>query len=126
MIERPCSGTQHLSSIGQELAARWRQFDVSAVADEELGPELTFEIPDLLRERRSSKVKPLRGPTEMQFLGNGDEVGQLSELHAVDGRADVIGGAYLSLVTSRGPNTRTRVDSETGPTPSSNESTRQP
>jgi hypothetical protein len=25
----------------------------------------------------------------VQFLGNGDEVGQLPELHAVDGRADL-------------------------------------
>ena len=88
-IERPCRGAQHLSGIGQELAAGGRQFDVSAVADEELGPKLTFEIADLLRERRSSKVKPLCGPTEMQFLGNGDEVGQLPEFHAVDGTADL-------------------------------------
>ena len=86
-IERPGSGSQNLSGIGEELAARGCQFDVSAVADEELGPQLTFEIADLLRERRSSKVKPLCGPTEVQFLGDGDEVGQLSELHAVDGRA---------------------------------------
>jgi hypothetical protein len=77
--------------------------------------KLTFEIADLLRERRSSEVKPLGGPTEMQLLGNGDEVGQLSELHAVDGRAAVRGGAYQSLVISRGPNTRASVDSETGP-----------
>jgi Domain of unknown function (DUF4331) len=75
--------------------------------------KLTFEIADLLRERRSSEVKPLGGPTEMQLLGNGDEVGQLSELHAVDGRAAVIGGAYQSSVISRGPNTRTSVDSGT-------------
>jgi hypothetical protein len=88
---------------------------VPAVTDEELGPELAFEIADLLRERRSRKMKPLCGPTEMQFLGNGDEVGQLSEFHAVDGRAAVIGGAYQSLVISRGPNTRTSVDSDTGP-----------
>jgi hypothetical protein len=54
---------------------------VSAVADEELGPKLTFEIADLLRERRSRKVKPLRGATEMQFLGDGDEVGRLSKFH---------------------------------------------
>jgi hypothetical protein len=32
-------------------------------------------------------------PTEMQFLGNGDEVGQLPEFHAVGGTAGVIGGA---------------------------------
>ena len=57
---------------------------MSAVADEKLGPKLTFEIADLLRQRRSSNVKPLRGPTEMQFLGDGDEVGQLPEFHAVD------------------------------------------
>ena len=88
-IERPCSGAQHLSGIGQELAAGGRQFDVSAVADEELGPELSFEIEDLLRQRRSSKVKPLCGSTEVQFLGNGDEVGQLPEFHAADGTADL-------------------------------------
>jgi hypothetical protein len=62
---------------------------VTAVPDEELGPKLTFEIADLLRERRSSKVKPLCGATKMQRLGNSDEVGQLPELHAVDGTADM-------------------------------------
>lgn len=77
-IERPCRGAQHLSGIGQELAAGGRQFDVSAVADEELRPKLTFEIADLLRERRPSKVEPRGGPTEMQFLGNGDEVAKVT------------------------------------------------
>jgi hypothetical protein len=72
------------------LASGRRQFDVPAVADEELGPELTFEIGDLLRERGSSEVKPLGGPSEMQLLGNGDEVGQLPELHAVDRTADMV------------------------------------
>lgn len=88
-IEGPCSGAQHLSSIDQELAAGGRQLDVAAVADEELDPKLTFEIANLLRERWSSKVKPFCSPTEMQLLGNGDEVGQLPELHAVDRRADL-------------------------------------
>ena len=88
-IERPGRGAQHLPGIGQELAAGRSQFDVPAVADEELGPKLTFEIADLLRERRSSQVKPLCGPTEMQFFGNGDEVRQLPEFHAVDGTADI-------------------------------------
>jgi len=57
---------------------------VSAVADEKLSPELTFELADLPRQRRSRNVKPLRGPTEMQLIGNGDEVAQLSEFHAID------------------------------------------
>jgi len=63
---------------------------VAAVADEELSSKLTFEVADLLRERRSGKVKPFRGPTEMQFFGNGDEVRQLSKFHAVDGIADLL------------------------------------
>ncbi len=57
---------------------------MSAVADEKLSPELTFKVADLLRQRRSRNVKPLRSPTEMQFLGNRDEVAQLSEFHAID------------------------------------------
>ena len=81
---------------------------MSAVADEELGAELTFEVADLLRERRSSKVKPLCRSPEMQFLGNGDEVGQLPEFHWVDGTGGVIGGAYQSEDIGRGLATRTR------------------
>jgi hypothetical protein len=61
---------------------------VSAVADQKLGPKLAFEIGDLLRERRSSKVKAHCGPTKVEFLGNGDEVGQLPELHGADGTPD--------------------------------------
>jgi hypothetical protein len=33
-------------------------------------------------------VKPLGGPTEMQFLGNRDEVARLSKFHAIDRTAD--------------------------------------
>jgi hypothetical protein len=68
--------------------------DVSAVAHEKLSPELTFEIADLLRQRRTRNVEPLGGPTEMQVLGNRDEVAQLSEFHAMDRTAPrVIGDA---------------------------------
>jgi hypothetical protein len=67
---------------------------VPAVADEELSPELTFKVADLLRQRGARNVKPIRGPTEMQFLRNGDEVAQLSKFHAVDPIATwVIGDA---------------------------------
>jgi hypothetical protein len=34
-------------------------------------------------------VKTRCGPTEMQLLGNRDEVGQLPEFHTVDGTADI-------------------------------------
>jgi hypothetical protein len=62
---------------------------VSAAVDEELGSQLTLEVTDLLRERGSGNVKAFRRPTEMKFLGNGDEVGQLPEFHPGDGTADL-------------------------------------
>jgi hypothetical protein len=58
---------------------------MSAVADQELSPEFAFEIADLLRERRTGKVKSLRGSTEMQLFGDCNEVRQLPELHLFDG-----------------------------------------
>ena len=88
-IKGPGGGAQHLSGVGEELAARGRQLDVPAVADEKLGAKLAFEVADLLRERGSSQVQPLGGPTEMQFLGHGDEVGQLPQFHPADGTADL-------------------------------------
>jgi hypothetical protein len=83
-IERPCRGGQHLSCIDQKVATGGRQVDVSAVADEKLSPELTFEVADLLRQRRCRNVKPLRGPTEVQLFGHRHEIAQLSELHTID------------------------------------------
>ena len=57
---------------------------MSAVADEELGPKLTFEIADLLRKRRSGDVKSLCRSTEMQFFSDGNEVDELPEFHVID------------------------------------------
>ena len=61
---------------------------MSAVVDQELSAKFAFEIADLLRKRRSGQVEPLRGSTEMQLLGHGDEVGQLAEFHQLDGSPD--------------------------------------
>jgi hypothetical protein len=57
---------------------------VSAVAYEKLSAELTFEIADLLRQRRCRNMKTLRGSAEMQLFCNRDEVAQLSEFHWID------------------------------------------
>ena len=78
------AGAEAVGEGENKLAAGGRQVDVSAVADEQLSPELTFKVADLLRQRRSRNVQPLRGPTEVQLLGNRDEVAQLSEFHAID------------------------------------------
>jgi hypothetical protein len=62
---------------------------MSAVADEELSPEFAFEIAYLLRERRTGKMKPFSGATEMQLFGYCNEVRQLPELHVFDGSSDL-------------------------------------
>jgi hypothetical protein len=83
-IERPCRGGQNLPGIDQKVVAGGGQIDVSAVADEKLSPEFTFEVADLLRQGRCRNVKPLRGPTEVQLFGHRHEIAQLSELHTID------------------------------------------
>jgi len=50
-----------------------------------LGPKLAFEIADLLRARRSRDVQPRSCPTEVQLLGDCDEVPQLPQLHTPQG-----------------------------------------
>src|SRR4029077_12845964 len=89
-IERPRRGGQHLPRVGQELAAGRRQLNVSAVADKQLCPKLTLEGADLLRQRRSRNVQPLRGATVVQLLGNRDEIRQLSEFHSIDSTTSVL------------------------------------
>jgi hypothetical protein len=65
------------------------QFNVPAVSDKELAPELALKIAYLIRERRSGNVKSLCRPTEMQLLGDGYEVSELPKLHAIDASAAV-------------------------------------
>ena len=72
---------QNLSCIAQQLDPCGSQFNMPAVSDKELGPELALKIAYLIGERRSGNVKSLSRPTEMQLLGDGDEVGELPKLH---------------------------------------------
>ena len=60
-----------------------RRGAVAAVANEELCPELTFEITDLIGEGRSGNVQSRCGTAEMELLRNGDEVGELPKFHAI-------------------------------------------
>jgi hypothetical protein len=43
--------------------------------------EVSLQRLDPLRKRRARDVQPLGRPTEIQFLGYGDEVAQLAQLH---------------------------------------------
>ncbi len=53
----------------------------AAVALEQLHPELGLEPADLLAQRRLGDVQALRGPTEVELVGNRGEVAQMAQLH---------------------------------------------
>jgi hypothetical protein len=56
-----------------ELLADRRQPYVAAVSGEESGADGAFLLLDRLADRRHGDVCPLRRPTEVQLLGEGQE-----------------------------------------------------
>ena len=68
------STQQHRPGLGQR--------DGAAGAVQQRHAEPPFELPDRPRQRRLRDPEPLRGPPEVQLLGDGDEVPQLPRLHA--------------------------------------------
>ena len=65
---------QHRPGLGQR--------DGAAGAFQQRRPEPPFELADRPRQRGLRDPEPLRGPPEVQLLGDGDEVPQLPRLHA--------------------------------------------
>ena len=51
------------------------------LAGEELGAEHVFQGADLVAERRGRDIEALGGTAEMQLLGNGREISQVTEFH---------------------------------------------
>lgn len=45
---------------------------------EELHAQVAFQQPDLLAQRRLGDVHAFGGPAEVQFLGDGDESGEMT------------------------------------------------
>lgn len=72
---RPGLSQEHPPGIGQG--------DRTAGAFQQRRPKAPFELADRPRQRGLRDPEPLRGPSEMQLLGDGDEVPQLPRLHAV-------------------------------------------
>jgi hypothetical protein len=64
----------------QRLAHRCQPHAVGA-AVEQRRAQLPFQHPDLLAQRWLGDVKALGRTSEVQFLGNGDEVTQVSPVH---------------------------------------------
>ena len=53
------------------------------LAPEELDVELGLERLDLLAERRLLHAQPLGRPGDMLLLGDGDEIAEMTQLHAI-------------------------------------------
>jgi len=64
-----------------EHTASFGELHLAFGAVEELDPELFFELPDLMAERRLTQIQPFGGPAEVQRLGQHDDVAKMTQLH---------------------------------------------
>jgi len=69
---------QDLPRLDQEYRPGRRQRDVVGAAFEQADAQLTLEPLHLLAQRRLHDVLPLRSPAEVQFLGQGHEITELT------------------------------------------------
>jgi hypothetical protein len=71
---------QRAARTTEQRLARRRERDLPARAAEEHDAEPLLELPDLLAERWLRDAEPPGGAAEVKFLGDGDEVPQVSQL----------------------------------------------
>jgi hypothetical protein len=74
-------GLEQGLGLHQQPLTRGRERDAPAGPVEQLDAELSLELVDPLRERRSRDVEPGGGPTEVQLLGHGHEVAHAAQVH---------------------------------------------
>jgi hypothetical protein len=82
--DRVLGRAQDVVGLREERRARRRQRDAPPVAHQELDSHVVLERPDLLAERRLGHVQALGGSTEVQLLGDRDEVTEVAKLHTRD------------------------------------------
>ncbi len=75
----PLDALHDAARLVEQDGARGRQLDPSRGADEQLDAQRGLERLDPLAQRRLRDVQALRGAREMQLLGDGDEVAEVSE-----------------------------------------------
>ena len=75
----PLDALHDAARLVEQDGARGRQLDPSRGADEQLDPQRGLERLDPLAQRRLRDVQALRGTREMQLLGDGDEVAEVSD-----------------------------------------------
>ena len=72
---------EDLARADEERRPGGGQLDLALVAQQQRRADLLLELADLLAQRRLGHVQALRRAAEVQLLGDGDEVAQVSELH---------------------------------------------
>ena len=65
----------------EKCAARIGELDAARLALEQLHTELFLERADLLAQRRLLNAEACRGPRDMAFFSNGDEIPEVTQLH---------------------------------------------
>ena len=63
------------------------ELDVALRAVEQRHAEFRLQLSNLLAERRLAEMKPLGGAAEVERVGHGDDVPQMTELHGVESLA---------------------------------------
>jgi hypothetical protein len=102
-------GREHGSCVLEEGGARVGQANAMARPNEELDTELAFQLADLLRERWLSDVQPFGRASEVQLLGDRDEVAKMAEFRAGDDTQDVSPTAcWIGGVSAGAPSPPTR------------------
>src|SRR3546814_15488658 len=73
---------QDLANLLQVCRARGRQLHPARGAGEERKAELVLELLDLLRQGRLGHVQSHGSATEVELLGDGHEVAQVTQFHS--------------------------------------------
>ena len=87
--------------LGQEKAAGFGQRHGTAGAVEQAHLQLLLQRADLLAERRLGHAEAFRGAAEVQFLGHGDEVAEVTQFHAIDTYGILISSQAILDATRR-------------------------
>src|SRR6185436_19874043 len=72
---------ENLARAGREHTPGLRQLHLASRATEKLGAELVLDLADLLTEGRLADVQAFRRASKVQFLGECDDIAQVSEFH---------------------------------------------
>ena len=79
--ERMIDVGQNRTGVGEQRRSGVGELDAARQATEQLHVELALQRANLLAERRLLHAEPLGRPRDMPFLGDGDEIAKMTELH---------------------------------------------